>query len=94
MRGDDDRHVIASVRVRQPQTKDDRRHDSSRLDETLPIEVLAGMEFASSSDTAGTMMTFSPGFQFTGVATSCFAVSCMESSTRSTSSKLRPVLIG
>jgi glycosyltransferase involved in cell wall biosynthesis len=30
----------------------------------------------------------------TGVATLCFAVSCNESSSRSTSSKLRPVLIG
>jgi len=38
---------------------------------------------ASSSDTAGTMMTSSPGFQFTGVATLCLAVSCIESSTRS-----------
>ena len=42
----------------------------------------------------GTMITSSPGFQFTGVATWCLAVSCMESSTRSTSSKLRPVVIG
>ena len=40
------------------------------------------------------MMTSCPAFQFTGVATLCFAVSCIESSTRSTSSKLRPVLIG
>jgi hypothetical protein len=30
--------------------------------------------FASSSETAGTMITSSPGFQFTGVATLCFAV--------------------
>lgn len=30
---------------------------------------------ASASETAGTMMTSSPGFQFTGVATLCFAVS-------------------
>src|SRR5271154_5195469 len=49
---------------------------------------------ASSSDTAGTMMTSSPCFQFTGVATLWAAVSCMESRTRKTSSKLRPVLIG
>src|SRR4029079_6397772 len=49
---------------------------------------------ASSSETAGTMMTSSPLFQFTGVATLCLAVSCIESTTRSTSSKLRPVLIG
>ena len=40
------------------------------------------------------MMTSSPFFQFTGVATLCFAVSCSESITRSTSSKLRPVVIG
>ena len=33
----------------------------------------------------------SPCFQFTGVATLCLAVSCRESMTRSTSSKLRPV---
>src|ERR1700678_1651158 len=50
--------------------------------------------FASSSVTAGRMITSSPCFQFTGVATLCLAVSCMESSTRSTSSKLRPVLMG
>jgi hypothetical protein len=50
--------------------------------------------FASSSETAGTMITSSPRFQFTGVATWCFAVSCSESITRSTSSKLRPVLAG
>ena len=49
---------------------------------------------ASSLETAGTMMTSSPCFQFTGVATLCFAVSWQESSSRSTSSKLRPVLIG
>ncbi len=40
------------------------------------------------------MITSSPCFQFTGVATLCRAVSWMESSTRSTSSKLRPVLMG
>jgi hypothetical protein len=45
---------------------------------------------ASSSDTEPTMMTSSPGFQFTGVATLCLAVSCSESTTRSTSSKFRP----
>src|SRR5689334_12506021 len=50
--------------------------------------------FASSSVTAGRMITSSPCFQFTGVATLCLAVSWIESSTRSTSSKLRPVLIG
>lgn len=35
------------------------------------------------------MITSSPFFQFTGVATLCLAVSCMESSTRRISSKLR-----
>src|SRR2546426_11677343 len=50
--------------------------------------------FASSSVTAGRMITSSPCFQFTGVATLCLAVSCIESTTRSTSSKLRPVLMG
>src|ERR1700682_2532123 len=50
--------------------------------------------FASSSDTDPAMITSSPGFQLTGVATLCFAVSCSESMTRSTSSKLRPVVIG
>jgi hypothetical protein len=40
------------------------------------------------------MMTSSPCFQFTGVATLWLAVSWSESSTRSTSSKFRPVLIG
>src|SRR2546426_5660991 len=49
---------------------------------------------ASSSDTDVGMMTSWPGFQFTGVATVCFADSCNESSMRSTSSKLRPALIG
>src|SRR6188508_1832311 len=50
--------------------------------------------FASSSDTEPAMMTSSPCFQLTGVATLCFAVSCRESMTRKTSSKLRPVVIG
>src|SRR5437868_3130222 len=49
---------------------------------------------ASSSDTDPAMMTSSPCFQFTGVATLCFAVNWSESITRSTSSKLRPVVIG
>src|SRR2546426_4484394 len=40
------------------------------------------------------MITSWPGFQLTGVATVCLAVSCTESSSRSTSSKLRPVLMG
>src|SRR5258706_14963812 len=49
---------------------------------------------ASSSVTEPTMMTSSPGFQLTGVATLWLAVNCIESSTRSTSSKFRPVVIG
>src|SRR3989441_4814049 len=49
---------------------------------------------ASSSDTDVGMMTSWPGFQFTGVATTCLAVNWHESRRRSTSSKLRPVLIG
>ncbi len=40
------------------------------------------------------MITSSPWRQFTGVETLCLAVSCSESMTRSTSSKLRPVVIG
>ncbi|MNU05319.1 hypothetical protein D3C72_2500740 [compost metagenome] len=40
------------------------------------------------------MMTSSPFFQLTGVATECLAVSCRLSMTRSTSSKLRPVEAG
>src|SRR2546425_3574171 len=50
--------------------------------------------FASSSETEPAMMTSSPCFQLTGVETLCFAVNCNESITRSTSSKLRPVVIG
>jgi hypothetical protein len=50
--------------------------------------------FASSSDTEPAMMTSSPCFQLAGVATLCLAVSCIESSTRRISSKLRPVVIG
>jgi hypothetical protein len=34
--------------------------------------------FASASETAGTMITSWPGFQFTGVATLCLAVSWQE----------------
>ena len=40
------------------------------------------------------MITSSPWCQFTGVATLCLAVSCSESMTRRTSSKLRPVVPG
>src|SRR2546428_14046718 len=50
--------------------------------------------FASSSDTEPAMITSSPCFQLTGVATLCFAVSCKESITRSTSSKLYPMTTG
>jgi len=45
-------------------------------------------------ETDPAMMTCSPCFQFTGVATRCLAVNYRESMTRSTSSKLRPVVIG
>src|SRR5579863_7572797 len=50
--------------------------------------------FASSSETEGRIITSPPSFQLAGVATLCLVVSWMESSTRNTSSKLRPVLIG
>src|ERR1700746_3912184 len=49
---------------------------------------------ASSSETEPAMITSSPDRQLTGVATLCFAISCRESSTRNTSSKFRPVVIG
>src|SRR5213078_984254 len=52
------------------------------------------ISFASSSETEPAMITSSPCRQFTGVATLWFAVSWSESITRSTSSKLRPVVIG
>src|SRR5688500_14840184 len=52
------------------------------------------VSLASSFDTEPAMMTRSPLCQFAGVATLCFAVSCIESITRSTSSKFRPVVIG
>ena len=50
--------------------------------------------FASSSETEPAMITSSPCCHCAGVATLWFAVSCSESMTRSTSSKLRPVVIG
>src|SRR5436305_2107596 len=50
--------------------------------------------FAASSERDGTMITSSPSFQFTGVATLYLAVNCSESITRRISSKLRPVLCG
>ena len=40
------------------------------------------------------MITSSPSRQLAGVATACTAVGWSESTTRSTSSKLRPVLAG
>jgi hypothetical protein len=49
---------------------------------------------ASSSETEPAMITSSPCCHCAGVATLWFAVSCSESITRSTSSKLRPVVIG
>src|SRR5207244_6132665 len=52
------------------------------------------ISLASSLETEPAMITSSPCRQFTGVATLCFAVSCSESITRSTSWKLRPVVIG
>jgi alkyl hydroperoxide reductase subunit AhpC len=44
--------------------------------------------------TAGAMITSSPGFQFAGVVSLCFAVSWSESMTRRISSKLRPAVMG
>src|SRR5207248_10791566 len=52
------------------------------------------ISLASSLETEPAMITSSPCCQLTGVATLCLAVSCSESITRSTSSKLRPVVIG
>src|SRR5262245_19204277 len=50
------------------------------------FQPLGNAFLASSSLTAGTMITSSPCFQFTGVATLCLAVSWIESITRRTSS--------
>src|SRR5258706_2452273 len=50
--------------------------------------------FASSSDTDPALITSSPGFQLTSVATLWCDVSLSESSTLSTSSKLQPAVIG
>src|SRR4029077_9300965 len=50
--------------------------------------------FASSFETEPAMITSSPGCHCAGVDTLWFAVSWSESMTRSTSSKLRPVVIG
>ena len=49
---------------------------------------------ASSVGMEGTTTQSSPSFQFTGVATWWWSVSCSESMTRRISSKLRPVLAG
>jgi hypothetical protein len=46
---------------------------------------------ASSSEMNGSTTVSSPGRQFAGVATRCFADSCSASSTRRISSKLRPI---
>jgi len=52
------------------------------------------ISFACSLFTEPAITTSSPLFQLTGVETLWLAVSRNESSTRSTSSKLRPVVIG
>ena len=64
------------------------RHDADVGLRRLPAVRIVFL--ASSSETEPAMMTSSPCFQFTGVATLCLAVSCSESITRRTSSKLRP----
>src|SRR5262245_56438968 len=58
------------------------------------LQPAGNFSFAASSDTELTMITSSPSFQLTGVATLYCAVSCSESITRRISSKLRPVLAG
>ena len=58
------------------------------------LPALGYVSRASSSETEPAMITSSPCCQLAGVATLCFAVSWSESITRSTSSKLRPVVIG
>jgi hypothetical protein len=76
------------------------RRASARLPDALRKYGLGAFQpsgksfFASSSDTEPAMITSSPCFQLTGVATLYFAVICIESSTRRISSKLRPVVIG
>src|ERR1700687_606647 len=49
---------------------------------------------ASSFDTLPLMMTSSPGFQFAGVATLCFAVSWIESMTRRIPARFGRVIMG
>src|SRR6478672_3225644 len=60
----------------------------------IVLKPAGNFTLASSSEIEGTMMQSSPLFQFTGVATLYFDVSCSESITRKISSKLRPVLAG
>ena len=67
---------------------------STILSEALGDRHSPNSSFAWSLDTEPAMITSSPCFQLTGVATLCPAVSWSESITRSTSSKLRPVVIG
>src|SRR5580704_5062644 len=57
-------------------------------------QVVLFKNHSNSRSSAGTRITSSPFFQFTGVATLCSAVSCIESRTRRISSKFRPVVIG
>ena len=58
------------------------------------LQPAGNFSFAASSDNDGTMITSSPSFQLTGVATLYFDVNCNESITRKISSKLRPQLAG
>src|SRR5262249_39049580 len=58
------------------------------------FQPLGNFPLASSSVTAGMMITSSPCFQFTGVATLYCSVSWRESITRRISSKFRPVVCG
>src|SRR5207244_458989 len=58
------------------------------------FQPFGNLALASSSLTAGTMITSSPCFQFTGVATLWASVSWSESITRKISSKFRPVVCG
>ena len=55
---------------------------TSECEASQKQEVECTLAWACSSLSVGTTMTLSPCFQFTGVATECFAVSCSESTTR------------
>ena len=44
VRGDDDRHVVAGIGVRQPHAEHDFRHDAGLFGRALPVEVLAGVK--------------------------------------------------